>query len=343
MIFPPVLSKGLLARFPAVILEDASTIELPALLAPLWKGCGGNGSSSSLKLGVRYDLRSGQLFGPILQDGKRHETTNGVHALPLASKALWIADAGYYAITFLRSLHAQGSFFLMRPCGNLVVSTPLGERLDLAAVLSASPQKVVDLCVRLGSVPRLWLAARLIALPVDPLTAAKRREHIMERARQRGHAPSAVTLALAGWNLLVTNVAPSMLTAEEALVLYRSRWQIELLFKVWKSHGHIDEWKSKNADHILCEVYAKLLAMLVEHWMLVTMCFDDPHRSWQLCAGLLRDHVSLLRDGLLGRLPLKRVCSLLHRILADSASIPARANRPNTSRQLLDGKYWGLT
>jgi len=278
-----------------------------------------------------------------LQDGKRHETTNGVHALPLASKALWIADAGSYAITYLRSLHTQGSFFLVRPCGNLTVSTLGGERLDRAAVLSASPHTVVDLAVRPGSLPRLWLAARLIALPVDALTAAKRREPIMERARQRGQTPSAVTLALAGWNLLVTTVEPSMLTAEEALVLSRARWQIELLFKVWKSHGHSDEWNTKNAAHILCEVSAKLLAMLVEHWLLVAMCFDEPHRSWLLCAGLLRDHVSLLREGLFGRLSLKRVFSLLRQILAASASIPARTNRPRTSCQLLDGRYWGLT
>src|SRR5215472_10367219 len=36
------LISGLLARFPAVILEDASSIQLPGALACLWKGCGGS-------------------------------------------------------------------------------------------------------------------------------------------------------------------------------------------------------------------------------------------------------------------------------------------------------------
>lgn len=343
LVFAPLHTRGLLARFPAVVLEDASDLQLPSLLACLWKGCGGSGSTAALKLGVRYDLCSGQLSGPILQNGKEHETRNGVHFLSLLRGSLWIADAGYYALTFLRSLKAEGVFFLVRPCGNLVAATRDGIRLDLPTVLAAASDRVVDLPVRLGSLPRLWIPARLIALPVDAQTAENRREHIRQHAKERGETPSATTLALAGWNLLVTNVAPEVLSAEEALVLYRARWQIELLFKVWKSQGHIDEWNTKKADHILCEVYAKLLAMLVEHWILITTCFDDPHRSWSLSAGLLSDQVPLLREGLVGRLSLKRVLTLLREILAGSASIPARTTRPSTSHQLLDGFYWGLT
>jgi hypothetical protein len=78
------LVQGLLARFPAVILEDASSVQLPDALAFLWKGNGGSGSASAVKLGVRWDIRSGQLQGPLLQDGKSNETHNPVHALSLA-------------------------------------------------------------------------------------------------------------------------------------------------------------------------------------------------------------------------------------------------------------------
>jgi hypothetical protein len=198
-------------------------------------------------------------------------------------------------------------------------------------------------CTRLGSIPALWLPARLLALPVAPEVVEQRRVHLVEKAEHQGHVPSAEALALASWNLIVTNIAVTVLPAQEVLLLYRARWQVELLFKLWKSHGHVDEWSSANPQHILCEFYAKLLAMLVEHWVLLQNCWDDPHRSWTMSADLLRDQVPHLLQGLRGRLPLDQVLQLIHEALAGSASIPVRTTRPSTSHQLLDGEYWGLT
>lgn len=337
------LTQGVLARFPAVIVEDASSIELPEGLACLWRGCGGSASAAAVKVGVRWDLRSGQLQGPMLQEGKGHETRNAVHALSVPVGGVWVADAGYYHLRYLRHLHEQGRFFVIRPFGNLVVSTRTGQRLALARVLREQPGQISDLSIRLGSKPALWLQARLLALPVAPEIAEQRRAHIRARASARGHVPSAESLALADWNLLVTNIAASSLEAQEVLLLYRARGPLELLFKLWKSHGHVDEWSSANPEHILCEFYAKLLAVLVEHWVLVESCWDDPHRSWMLSAQLLRDQVALLAQGLRGRLPLEQVLTLIHEALANSASIPARTTRPSTSHQLLAGVYWGLT
>src|SRR5215467_7865841 len=316
---------------------------LPLALACLWKGCGGSASASSIKLGVRWDIRSGQLQGPLLQAGKSHETHNAVHTFPLPVGGVWVADAGYYSLLYLRQLTHLGIFFVIRPRGNLAVATPAGQRLPLAAYLRQQIGGVIDLSVRLGSIPALWLPARLLAVPVPPEIADQRRAHLLAKAKQQGHIPSTEALALADWNLLVTNLPATVVEAQEVLLLYRARWQIELLFKLWKSHGHVDEWSSSNPHHILCEFYAKLLAMVVEHWVLLENCWDDPHRSWSLCADLLRDQVPLLLQGLRGRLPLDQVLELLHEALASSASIPARTTRPSTSHQLLDGVYWGLT
>jgi hypothetical protein len=150
VLFASSQTQGLLARFPAVILEDASSVQLPDALAFLWKGCGGDGSASSIKWGVRWDLRSGQLQGPLLQDGKSHETQNPVHALSLPAGGVWIADAGYYSLTYLRQLAQAGIFFVIRPRGNLAVSTLDGQRLPLAACLHQQVGQIIDLPVRAG-------------------------------------------------------------------------------------------------------------------------------------------------------------------------------------------------
>lgn len=47
-------------------------------------------------------------------------------------------------------------------------------------------------------------------------------------------------------------------------MIYRSRWQIELLFKLHKSHMKIEAIKGKkNIHRVLCELYAKLCAVLL--------------------------------------------------------------------------------
>ena len=70
-----------------------------------------------------------------------------------------------------------------------------------------------------------------------------------------------------------------MLCVEEALVLARARWQIELLFKLWKQHGQIDEWRTTNPFRVLCELYAKLIAMVIQHWILLVSCWNYPDKS----------------------------------------------------------------
>lgn len=63
----------------------------------------------------------------------------------------------------------------------------------------------------------------------------------------------------------MTNVSVTQLPAEHADLIYTLRWQIELIFKLWKSQLSVDEWSSRHPWRILCEIYAKLLAIVIQH------------------------------------------------------------------------------
>jgi hypothetical protein len=340
----PALSVGLLARFAAVIIEDCSVIELPAVLRSHWQGAGGCGSPSALKLGVRLDLRSGQLMGPLLSDGRTFDTRHPIHHTPLPPGSLVLIDAGYAHIQWLRDLDAQGIYFVVRPRSNLVVSTLAGQRLHLAAHLHRQAGQITDLAVRLGSIPRLWFNVRLLSLPVPSETVSRRQAMMRRRAKERRQTASPTALEGACWNLFLTNLPASKACSQEVLLLYRARWQIELLFKLWKTQGAcLENWSTTKPVAILCELYAKLLAILVQHWLLLTTSWADPHRNLVLAAALLRDQVPLLLHALRGFSSLSRLLSYLRRSLLFSASIPSRKNRPSTSHQLRDATYWGLT
>ena len=113
--------------------------------------------------------------------------------------------------------------------------------------------------------------ARLLAVRVPQDVAAARRRRLRAAAQKKGRQVSAVRLALAAWTVLVTNVPAARLTLREALVLARVRWQIELLFKLWKSHGRVDESRSTKPWRILCGVRqlrrcSSTLGVLVSCW-----------------------------------------------------------------------------
>lgn len=335
------LSVPLLQQFSAVLIEDGSSISLPSALKQVWKGCGGRGSTqqtqektqASLKITVRWDLLHGRLQGPYLQDGCRHELSSVLHQQVMARGSLWIADLGYWTLTWLHQVSQQGVFFLMRYKAGIILWCGK-ERLDLLGVLPSVGGERLDLLVDVGA-NRLLKGVRLLAERVPAEVAEQRQQRIRQSSREHGKPVNPLLLELAHWTVVVTNVPAHQLTSEHALALLRARWQIELLFKLWKEDALVDEWKASDPWRILCEVYAKLLAMVVHHWFVLLSCWDDPHQSLSGVAEVLREQVPTLVHGFLGHLPMTRAIRLMTQCVQGGCSIPKRSTRLSTSYHLL--------
>ncbi|OWK36576.1 transposase [Fimbriiglobus ruber] len=113
-------------------------------------------------------------------------------------------------------------------------------------------------------------AGRLLAgrLPDEPANC--RRQKLRAAARAKGHPePSAARLAWCAWTLPVTNVPGELLTPPEAVVLYRARWQVELLFKRWKSQDLVAVLSDSTVVRQMVRVWSRLLAAVIQHWLVV--------------------------------------------------------------------------
>lgn len=355
----PIVTLPLLQRFSAVYIEDGSTIALPEPLAGIWRGCGGNRegkqgaeyhgtpkvtahpkTEAALKLLVRWDLLRGSLHGPHLQAGRKHELSGVLRQEQMERGSLWIADLGYFALVVLVGLVKDGVFFLTRYKEGVILWKGK-QRVDVVELLPQAEGAIVEVEVACGA--RKQVKARLLAQRVPAEVAEQRRVHLKERERKQQQPVSTRTWELCQWTILLTNVPASQLSVHEAMALIRARWQIELLFKLWKSQGFVDEWSSQKPWQVLCEVYAKLLGMVVQHWLLIQGCWDDPHHSLVQAAAVVRDHCPLVREALAGRFSLSRVVRDLVKALQAGCSIPARPKRPSTSRLLEGQPFWGLT
>jgi Transposase DDE domain len=325
----------LLARFSAVVLLDATTIVLPDALGDWWPGCGGSSetnASAALKVHVRYDLLHGGLTGLVLTDGRTHESTTPLQTAPLPAGALRVSDLGFFDLDVFAQVSAQDAYFLSRLKHGTGLFDLAGKRLELRQVLRGA--LLVDWAVQLGV--QQHLPARVLAVRVPPAVAAQRRRHLRAQAAKQGRTPSAEALALADWTVLVTNAPTDLLTIQEALVLLRARWQVELLFKLWKQHGLLDESRSRRPWRVLTEIFAKLLGLLVQHWVVLTGCWDRPDRSLVKAAHTLRAHALHLLSALCSLPQLRRALTIIHRCLRAGCRLNPRKQHPNTYQLLLN-------
>src|SRR6266496_2117137 len=330
----------LLQRFTGVYIQDSTTVALPPELAAAWPGCGHAGTpaatQASVKLQVRLELTRGTLAGPAPHAGRASDRTTVAVGEPLPARALFIADLGYFSLDHLRALGAAGVFWLSRLQVQTAVFAPTGHRLDLIAWLrqhAATPASTIDQPVTLGVGQHL--PARLLAVRVPDEVSATRRRKLKAEAQRRGKTVSQARLTRADWTILVTNVPLTLLTTEEALILARARWQIELLFKLWKSHGHLDASRSQKPDRLLCELFAKLLALLIQHWLFLVTCWRAPNRSLVRAAQLVRQFALALAIACTAPAHLAIAIRRLAAGLAAGARIDSRRRRPGTWQLLL--------
>jgi hypothetical protein len=164
----------------------------------------------------------------------------------------------------------------------------------------------VDVSVLLGQ--EQCLPCRLIAWRLPREQANRRRQKVrQETMKKRGREPSAERLAWCDWTILVTNVPEGLLTAKEAAVLYRARWQVELLFKRWKSQGLVAELSGSTVVRQMVRVWSRLLAVVVQHWLTVGSVWGDATKSLHKVYEAVRDFAGRLAAALDCATDLERV------------------------------------
>ena len=344
-----------LARFHGVYLQDGTVISLPASLAQEWPGRGSEGQEAAVRVQGRLELGSGCLSGLWLQAGREPERSGEALSTPLPAGSLFNADMGYFTLAEMRQRGKQGQYWLTQAKATLTIIDAAGQCRDLLSFLRDQTSDEVDVEVCVGK--RSRLPVRLLAVRVSPEEARRRREGANQRITHRPkgcQAPvpgkrkpkeqrqgkrkrktvSAARLRLADWTIMLTNVPGERLCVQEALVLLRCRWQIELLWKLWKQHGKVDTWRSYKPERILTEFYAKLLGLLITHWELLLGCWQAPNRSLLKAKQVVQWMTPCLALALTGLLPVQTIVERTALMMQKGCTINSRRKRPNTYQLL---------
>lgn len=322
----------LLQRFARVLVGDSTTIRLADELADRYPGCGGtNGTGrAALKVQVQWDLLHGTLAHASLEPGRQPDATSpALDAAPPAG-SLVLYDLGYFRLDRFAQLANDNVSWISRGLSNLTARID-GTPHDLVDWLHRQSADRVDRWVEIGAER---LRCRLVALRAPKSVARHRRRTARRKAAKKGRQPRGQHLAACAWTIYLTNCPATLLSVPELLVLYRLRWQIELLFKLWKSHHRVADHRTADPVRQMIELFARLIAVVVQHWLLLTTGWNDPHRSLVKTTRILRDHLPLLIDALGDRQRLEAVVESLARLIAGLGRLNRRRKRPNAAQLL---------
>jgi hypothetical protein len=274
-----ICEEGIFVPFSRVHIADSTGFGLPESLAKEFPGAGGSGSKAGAKIQLVWEYKSHTfdhfaLMPWNVPDSKYVET---VVALAQAA-ALFLFDLGSFKLTAFATIAAAQAYFLSRLNHQATVREVVGGRhqaLDLATSLAADPRPLVEKAIALGAYERI--PVRLVAVRMPEAIVNDRRRHAHVAAKKAGYPPSQAHLTLLAWNLFITNVPATVWATRTVGIAYSLRWQVELVFRGWKSGVHVATITTTTKHSTLCYLYGRMLLILL------TSALSSPLRRsvWQ--------------------------------------------------------------
>lgn len=174
---------------------------------------------------------------------------------------LVMADAGYGTAQNFIYAQQQGADVILRITPkNFCLYEADGKKISLTALLQEAQEKhmewvdVFGFCKYKGKTGFV----RVIAHKLTADQAAKARKRKTKKASKNQHRIGAETLLCAGWITVITSLGAEY-CGEEILHLYRSRWQVELLFKRFKQNFSIHTIKAGSSAYAETEILLWLI------------------------------------------------------------------------------------
>lgn len=224
--------------------------------------CGPGATGTDARLHTALRLSDLSLVHVEVTDVRGGET---LKRFPLGADQLAIVDRGYSTAAGIAAAVHRGADVLVRVNrGALPLTDPQGMLVDvLKRLRTLVGHRAQEWPANAHADAKCSIAGRLVAIRLPDKEAAEARTRVR---REQGPDASPETIEVAGYVALFTTVPGKRLSAARCVETYRLRWQVELLFKRWKSICDFDQLPNYRDDTIRSWLYAKvLLGLILDH------------------------------------------------------------------------------
>jgi len=226
---------------------------------------------SIIRIQFEYDLKTGVIYDLTLQASAKQDKTDALVTVENINKNdLIIRDLGYFIISVLSTIINKGAYFLSRfdfHC-NAYETEESKEPIDFVKIqtyLKKYNLHSIEKKVFIGQKERLPVRMIIDLLPENEVE--KRLRKLKQKESRKSCQYSNELKARRSLNVYITNIPIEILPTKKVRSLYRLRWQVELVFKVWKSIGKIDLVNKVKIERFETMLYARLILILL-YWMI---------------------------------------------------------------------------
>ncbi|MCJ7690365.1 MAG: IS4 family transposase [Clostridiaceae bacterium] len=270
--------------FNRITVADSTGFKLDDKHAARYKGCG---IKSSAKIQLQYDLLTGEFIHCELGVG----SVSDAKYLPTLQNTiekgdLSLKDLGYFKTEDLKIIEEKGAYYVSRLKVNANLYkkeevTEYGRRGEILIRERYTHVNIKSLAepltegetlefdnIYIGNTSKTRIKVRLI---LTKLTEECKRKKEINSEKVKGKRKS---IQKDKWwlnyNCYISNVPCDVLSTEQIHHIYTLRWQIEIMFKIWKSLFKIHEVRKSGLERIQCFIYGRLIMLLLTSTIVFT-------------------------------------------------------------------------
>jgi hypothetical protein len=240
--------------------------------------------ASMMNLQYEYDILSGNWCSLDYTHVTRNDQADSRDTLDrIREKVLYVRDLGYVTLPYLKAIDEKNAYYVNRlPHKTNVYYMEKGELklvnwCKLHRELDKSGQNKKEIDIYLGK--STLLKTRMVLFRVDKAVYEQRiRNGNSQGKRKKAYTVTKEYKAKAHYSCFITNVPKQVITIDQIKDLYRLRWQIEIIFKAWKSNVRITEYKQMSKERFECQLITKFIWVLL-YWRVYQVANLELHKN----------------------------------------------------------------
>ncbi len=180
---------------------------------------------------------------------------------------LLLRDLGYYAANIMEEIDEQGASYISRAPNNTKfwlknVDKGWTQIKPEEDIKDKAPGETIDYgFIKVGGDTRHSFKGRVVAQKLSSEQQRKRKRALNLKGQRGKDVQSAHQRS--NVQVLVTNISREELGPQDLYPLYTLRWQIEILFKAWKSLFDIHNVRKVKQERLECHLYGRLISILL--------------------------------------------------------------------------------